>query len=76
MWSWATILQTAVQIVRRAQCASFHQGVTLTSPAVVEEFLVARLGHQERELFACILMDNQHRVIDYRERFHGTIDGA
>ena len=72
----AACIQTAVQVVLRAQCASFHQGVTLTGPDAAEEFLVARLGHQERELFACILMDSQHRVIDYRELFHGTIDGA
>lgn len=69
-------VQAAVKLVLRAQQASFHQGMALTSPEFAKEFLVARLGHQEREVFACILMDNQHRVIEYQELFLGTIDGA
>ncbi|MBT3710912.1 MAG: DNA repair protein RadC, partial [Gammaproteobacteria bacterium] len=29
-----------------------------------------------REVFACLYMDNQHRLIKYEELFFGTIDGA
>jgi DNA repair protein RadC len=28
------------------------------------------------EVFACLLLDNRHRVIAFRELFRGTIDGA
>ncbi|MEM7364071.1 MAG: DNA repair protein RadC [Pseudomonadota bacterium] len=72
----SAVIHSAVQMVLRAQSASFHQGMTLTSPGVAAEFLVSRLGHQGRELFGCILMDSQHRVIAYEELFFGTIDGA
>jgi DNA repair protein RadC len=27
-------------------------------------------------VFACLFLDNRHRVIEYRELFNGTIDGA
>jgi DNA repair protein RadC len=27
-------------------------------------------------VFACLFLDNHHRVIDYEELFRGTIDGA
>ena len=29
-----------------------------------------------REVFACLFLDNQHRLICYEEMFFGTIDGA
>ncbi|MFW6258710.1 MAG: RadC family protein, partial [Halochromatium sp.] len=28
------------------------------------------------EVFACLFLDNRHRVIEYQELFRGTIDGA
>ena len=27
-------------------------------------------------MFACLYLDNQHRLIEYKELFRGTIDGA
>ena len=27
-------------------------------------------------MFSCVFLDNRHRVIEYEELFHGTIDGA
>jgi DNA repair protein RadC len=28
------------------------------------------------EVFGCLWLDNQHRVLEFEELFHGTIDGA
>jgi DNA repair protein RadC len=38
--------------------------------------LQLKLGEAERELFACLFLDNRHRLIQYEELFYGTIDGA
>ena len=33
-------------------------------------------GHLEHEVFAVLLLDTRHRLIEYVELFRGTIDGA
>ena len=35
-----------------------------------------KLGHQEREVFAVLFLDNQHQLISYQELFYGTVDSA
>ena len=41
-----------------------------------KDFLRFKLSHQEREVFAVMLLDSQHRLIEYQELFYGTIDAA
>ncbi len=48
----------------------------LTSPEATRQYLKARLRAYPHEVFACLFLDNRHRVIEYRELFRGTIDGA
>ncbi len=49
---------------------------TLSSPQHAKALLMARLARREREVFACLFLDNKHRLIEYEELFLGTIDGA
>jgi DNA repair protein RadC len=51
-------------------------GMALTSPQVTKNYLKLQLVEKYQEVFACLFLDNQHRVIDYSELFFGTIDGA
>ncbi|TVQ85908.1 MAG: DNA repair protein RadC [Chromatiaceae bacterium] len=48
----------------------------LSSPREVEDFLRLHLTGLKYEVFACLFLDNRHRVITYQELFRGTIDGA
>ena len=48
----------------------------LTSPKETREYLKLRLCGRTYEVFACLFLDNRHRVIRYEELFKGTIDGA
>lgn len=52
------------------------RGVSFKDPAVACEFFCNKLGHLEREVFAAVMLDTRHRLIDYVELFQGTIDGA
>ena len=52
------------------------KGDAFTDPATTRKFLMVKLRKQEREVFACLFLDNQHRLIDYEELFQGTVDGA
>ena len=50
--------------------------ISLTSPALVKSFLKLKLALVEQEVFSVIFLDNQHRVIEYRPMFFGTINAA
>jgi len=69
-------LQAVLEMARRHLSASLQAGDMLTSPQLVRQYLSAQLRHQPREVFAMLLLDNQHRLLAYEELFFGTIDGA
>jgi DNA repair protein RadC len=52
------------------------RGKVLNSPERATEYLTAIMAHLEHEVFGCLFMDNQHRVLCFEELFRGTIDGA
>jgi DNA repair protein RadC len=52
------------------------RGVSIDSPHSVREFLKMKLSALDHEVFAAIFLDTRHRMIEYRELFRGTIDGA
>ena len=53
-----------------------QRGDNMSSPDAARSLLKLRLQPVEREVFACLFLDNQHRVLSYEELFYGTIDGA
>ena len=50
-----------------------RRGTALTSPQVVRDFLQTKLGDLEHEVFVALLLDSQHRLIEYAELFRGTL---
>lgn len=51
-------------------------GDLLESPAQTRSFLRLRLASNTEEAFGCVFLDSAHRVLEVKELFHGTIDGA
>lgn len=45
-------------------------------PATVGKFLVAKLGGMEHEVAAVLFLDNQLKLIEYKEMFDGTVSQA
>ena len=41
---------------------------------LVKAFLISQLARKEQEIFACLFLDNNHCLIDYRELFFGSIN--
>lgn len=72
----ATQLAAVMEITRRCLLSGLKRGDLMTDPQATRNYLLARLRHYEREVFVCLLLDNQHRVIGCEELFKGTIDGA
>lgn len=69
-------LQAVLEMGRRHLFQHLEQGDELSSPHAVRHYLMARLRHEDRELFCCLFLDNRHRVIRCEDLFQGTIDGA
>lgn len=48
----------------------------LESPRDTRKLIMQRLLGSPEELFACVFLDNRHRVIAFEILFRGTIDGC
>lgn len=51
-------------------------GTVCAAPEVTRDFLLRALGSGDVERFACVWLDNRHRVIKCDVMFTGTIDRA
>ena len=69
-------LQAVLEMARRHLQAELHRSDSLENPDATRRFLKSRLRHHRCEVFACLFLDNRHRVIIFEELFRGTIDGA
>lgn len=69
-------LQATVEMARRHMAERLERGNALENPDDTRRFISARLRDYPHEVFACLFLDNRHRVIAYEELFHGTLNGA
>ena len=60
----------------RLACYQMSNLKELTNPESVRGFLRNMLMGREAETFGVVFLDAKHRVIQSRELFHGTLDGA
>lgn len=74
---WRPATGEEIVIAARAALARrVRRGTMISSPNIARDFLIAKLGPLEHEIFAGMFLDARHRLIEYRELFRGTIDGA
>ena len=69
-------LQAAMEIGRRYLDQSLRKQGPLSSPEQASDFLTHQLRDRQQEVFAVIYLNARHHVIDYRELFVGTLNGA
>lgn len=63
----------ALEIARRSIDERLKQGAALTSPSAVRDYLRLALSSRKHEVFMCIWVDAQHKVIAIEEPFRGTL---
>ena len=63
----------AIELARRSIEEKLQSGAALTSPGAVRDYLRLALGGKLHEVFVCIWLDAQHRVIKFDEPFRGTL---
>ena len=66
------ILEAARSVVDQRM----QRGDSFGDPKASSAFFQAKLAGLEREIFAAVMLDTRHRMIEYVELFQGTIDGA
>ena len=63
----------AIELARRSTKEELKSGAALTSPGAVRDYLRLAIGSRPHEVFVCIWLDAQHRVIRFEEPFRGTL---
>ncbi|WP_438696421.1 JAB domain-containing protein [Zoogloea oryzae] len=67
------ILGAAKELLTRALAETVQSGDCLDSPEKVRDLLRLRFADLPHEVFAVVLLDAQHRVLDVAELFRGTL---
>ena len=66
-------LQAVLEMAQRALGETLKQGVSLTSPTAVRDYLRLRLQNQPLEVFSGVFLDAQNRVLAVEDLFSGTL---
>jgi len=70
------LLQAVNELSQRCLREKLLREDAFTSSGTTRRYVQSRLGSRGREVFLCLFLDNQHRLIAQEELFLGTIDGA
>ena len=71
----ATLL-AALELGRRCAEQPLQRGVLVNSTCRTRRFLQHHLANREREVFSCLFLDSQHRLLHCEDLFYGTLNGA
>ncbi|ENM8346629.1 DNA repair protein RadC [Vibrio cholerae] len=66
------VLEEAAEILEQR----YVRGEAFTRTQNTADYLRCKLAGYEHEVFAVLLLDNQHRLIEFKELFRGTVDAA
>ena len=69
-------LRAALELARRGAEQGLRDADVMSSPQRTREFLLHHLASREREVFSCLFLDSQHRLLRCDDLFLGTLDGA
>jgi len=69
-------LCAALELARRQALQEVSAGEVMGSSSHTRRFLQLHLGVHGREVFTCLFLDSQHRVLRCEDLFFGTLDGA
>jgi len=73
--AWCRLV-AALELGRRYLDAVMKALTMLGDPSASARYLKSRLCGYPYEVFACLFLDNRHRVIAFEELFRGSIGGA
>jgi len=66
----------AISLAKAIIARRFKRADVMTNCSVVKDYLTLHLAEKECEIFGVIMLDNQNRVIEFKELFRGTVNSA
>jgi DNA repair protein RadC len=69
-------LQAVLEMSRRHLYETLQKTNVISNPEDVQNYLISHLRHYPHEVFACLFLDNRHRVINFEEITHGSLNSA
>lgn len=66
-------LAAVVELARRSLRQRLAERPAFDSPGAVRDYLQLQLAAREREVFAVLFLDAQHRLLSFDEMFRGTL---
>lgn len=67
------LLQAALELARRYLEENLFDRNILECSDDVRQFIKSKLKHCKSEVFACLFLDNQFRILNFEEMFRGTL---
>ncbi len=58
---------------RRVLSSRVRRGATMSSPQAVKDYLRLHIGVLEYEVFCVLFLDAQHKIIELKQMFRGTV---
>lgn len=65
--------EAVLELARRSLKVELRAASALTSPGAVRDYLRLAIADREHEVFVCLWLDAQHRVLRFEELFRGTL---
>ncbi|MGB0449267.1 MAG: RadC family protein [Porticoccaceae bacterium] len=69
-------LKASLELTRRYLQEQLEEQPVFTSPEMVADYLSVQMRDYRREVFAVLLLDSKHQLLDNYELFQGTLDAA
>ena len=66
-------LAAVMEVARRCLKEDMRSANALTSPGAVRDYLRLAIAERQHEVFVCLWLDAQHRVLGCEELFRGTL---
>ncbi len=67
------ILLAVIELARRALAEKASDRPLIDSPGAVEDYLRLMIGSRPHEVFVCLFLDAQHRLLQIEESAHGSL---
>lgn len=67
-------LQATLELVRRHHNCKVAETTSFDNQELVRSYLLSNFPNKKNEIFACLLLDNNHKLISFEKLFSGTIN--
>ena len=69
-------LQASLELARRFLRERLRKGEKIQGSNDTKDFLSMELESEKAEVFSCMFLDSQHRLLDFQKLFRGTINAS